>query len=262
MSHAVEDLRRTHPARDLVAQPALGGLACYAGPGSPMNKVLGIGFAGVPSSEQLDAIEQVFFSRREHVQFEISTLADPGLATALTRRGYAVTGYEQVLGLRLPADLPEIAQGITIEIADKNGDGAQNASWIDAAVTGFLTPDEQGAAAHESFDRGPLEAIFKDAVGDAQYRRWSALVDGQLAGTAAMNLSHGFAQLCGAATLPEFRRRGVQTALLTERLRCAHAEGLETVIMETNPGSKSQENAQKRGFELLYVRGVFVKSAS
>jgi len=67
------------------------------------------------------------------------------------------------------------------------------------------------------------------------------------------------AQLCGAATLPEHRRRGVQSALLAARLEDAARRGCDLAVVTTQPGSKSQENVQRQGFELVYARAVLVK---
>jgi ribosomal protein S18 acetylase RimI-like enzyme len=64
------------------------------------------------------------------------------------------------------------------------------------------------------------------------------------------------AQLCGAATLPASRRRGVQSALLRRRLSDAQRAGCRLAVMTTQPGSKSQENAARQGFTLLYARNV------
>jgi hypothetical protein len=72
----------------------------------------------------------------------------------------------------------------------------------------------------------------------------------------------GVAQLCGAATLPAFRRRGVQTALLRRRLADARRASCDVAVMTTQPGSKSHENGHRRGFALLYARAVLVKHPS
>ena len=75
-----------------------------------------------------------------------------------------------------------------------------------------------------------------------------------------MRLDGGLAQLSGASTLPAYRRRGVQTALLGERLRWAASQGCDLAVVTTQPGSKSQQNAVRRGFDRLYTRAVLVKS--
>jgi GNAT superfamily N-acetyltransferase len=89
--------------------------------------------------------------------------------------------------------------------------------------------------------------------------RYAALRDGIIAGGATMRMSEGVAQLAGAATAPAHRRRGVHTALLSARLADAAAAGCDVAVIITQPGSKSQQNAQRHGFDLLYARAVLVK---
>ena len=88
--------------------------------------------------------------------------------------------------------------------------------------------------------------------------RYAALRDGVLAGGATMRLTDGIAQLTGAATAPAHRRRGIQTALLSARLADA-AVGCDVAVIIVQPGSKSQQNAQRQGFDLLYTRAVLVR---
>jgi hypothetical protein len=49
---------------DAFVIPIAGGAACYAEDGSPMNKVVGLGFGGEPSSDALDQIEEAFAGAR------------------------------------------------------------------------------------------------------------------------------------------------------------------------------------------------------
>jgi hypothetical protein len=51
----------------------------------------------------------------------------------------------------------------------------------------------------------------------------------------------------------------VQTALLSARLADAAAAGCDIAVITTVPGSKSQQNAQRQGFDLLYTRAVLLK---
>ena len=89
--------------------------------------------------------------------------------------------------------------------------------------------------------------------------RYLATCAGEAAGGASQRLFEGVAQLCGAAILPRHRRRGVQTALLAVRLFVAGRAGCDIAVVTTQPGSKSQENVQRRGFELLYTRAILVR---
>jgi GNAT superfamily N-acetyltransferase len=86
--------------------------------------------------------------------------------------------------------------------------------------------------------------------------------DGAAAGGGSLRIVDGLAQLAGASTLPPHRRRGVQSALMRARLvEAAHA-GCDLAVVTTEPASKSQENVQRAGFALLYVRAVLVRPAA
>jgi ribosomal protein S18 acetylase RimI-like enzyme len=74
-------------------------------------------------------------------------------------------------------------------------------------------------------------------------------------------VAEGVAQFAGAATAPAHRRRGIQSALLSTRLADAAAAGCDVAVITTQPGSTSQQNAQSRGFDLLYTRAVLVKQS-
>jgi len=97
------------------------------------------------------------------------------------------------------------------------------------------------------------------APGVASYASYLAYRDGVVAGAGSMGICDGVAQLCGAATAPVYPRRGIQTALLSSRLADAARQGCDIAVVTTQPGSKSQQNVQRRGFELLYTRAILVR---
>ena len=51
----------------------------------------------------------------------------------------------------------------------------------------------------------------------------------------------------GAATLPEHRGHGCQTALLAHRFQTARAEGTRVAVTQTAAGSASQRNLERAG---------------
>jgi GNAT superfamily N-acetyltransferase len=236
--------------------PVAGGAACYAEDGSPLNKVVGLGFGGVPSGDALDQIEQAFAARATATQVELSNLPDPAIGAALTRRGYQLVSFENVLGRSLPAELqPVTVPGVEVRLSD------DRAAWLDVVVDGFAHPDAEGVPSHEEFPREILANAIAD-IEQAGATPYLALCDGVVAGAASIRMSEGVAQLTGAATAPAHRRRGVQTALLAARLADAAHAGCDIAVVTTQPGSKSQQNAHRQGFHLLYTRAVLVKLPS
>jgi GNAT superfamily N-acetyltransferase len=233
-----------------------GGAAVIAGPGSPANKIAGLGFAPLDIGE-LDEVEHEFARRGVPLRAEVSSLADPSVMTALTARGYALSGFENVLGRAAAMEVePSPAAIVVHRVAADAMD-----EWMSVVVDGFLHPDSfDGPPPTESFDRATIERAFGDSLSVDGWRCYLARRDGESAGGASLRIADGVALLCGAATLPPHRRRGVQTALLRERLRDLAAAGAEMAVVTTQPASKSQMNVQREGFELLYTRAVLTRS--
>lgn len=256
---AIADAYRARDgAAPVIKTPIAGGLAVFTTLGAPWNKVSGMGFERLDEAE-LAQVEREYALRCSPVQVEFPALGDNTICPALTARGYALVGFENVLGLDLGTPrVPVAPPGITITpLAAGEMD-----VWADALITGFEHPDpSEGPRPHETFSRALLEQAYTDMADAAGFRHYLARVDGQVAGGASLFLSDGVAQLCGAATLPAHRRRGVQTALFEARLRDAVADGCDVATVTTQPGSKSQENSQRRGFHLLYTRAILVLPA-
>jgi GNAT superfamily N-acetyltransferase len=235
--------------------PVAGGVASFAGEGSPYNKVAGLGFGGVPDPAALDEVEKAFAAHGSAVQVELAELAEPAIAALLARRGYRLESFENVLGRTLAGGLERsIPPGIEVRLS-----GAEEfEAWLAVVAEGSVHPDTQGVPWHEEFPREVIIAAERDSAA-AGTVRYAALRDGIMAGGATMRIAEGVAQLTGAATAPEHRRRGVQSALLSARLADAAAAGCDVAVITTQPGSKSQQNAQRQGFDLLYARAVVVR---
>jgi GNAT superfamily N-acetyltransferase len=129
---------------------------------------------------------------------------------------------------------------------------------LDIMVDGFAAPDIVPGPT-ETYPRQVLEEVFADLATAKGFVRYLAWLDGRAVGAGSLRCDGAIAQLCGATTLPAYRRRGVQTGLLQYRLAEARQAGCRLAVVTTQPGSKSQANSQKRGFELLYARAVLVR---
>ena len=235
--------------------PIAGGVATFAEADSPFNKVAGLGFGGMPSAAALDEIERAFAACGAAVQIELAHLADPAVGALLTERGYRLVSFENVLGLALDGAVERVAPP-GVEVRPSGDDEFE--AWLDVVADGVAHPDTQGVPAHEEFPREVVERAERDFAA-AGVMRYIALRDGVIAGGAGLRMAEGVAQLTGAATAPAHRRRGVQSALLSARLADAAAAGCDIAVVTTQPASKSQQNVQRRGFDLLYARAVLVK---
>ena len=80
--------------------------------------------------------------------------------------------------------------------------------------------------------------------------------------TGAMYASDAWAWLGGGATVPEFRNRGAQKALIAARVNEGAIHGVKTFVVETaepSAGTKniSHENLVAMGFARVYTRMNF-----
>lgn len=256
---AAEGARRL--GRDGVQVLSIGGTAAIlAEPGSPFNKLIGLGF-GEPVDEGILAeVERVHAERNVPLQVELAALADPRVGRLLTRRGYVLAGFENLLGRALEAPLPDANAG-SVAIAPVSP--GEERKWIDTVATAFLHEDSyDGPAAHQSFTGSVIERAFESCMGAPGFRWFMAQRDGEPAGGGSLYVKDGIAVCAGAATLPHHRQKGVQAALLVRRLQAARELGCDLAVVTTTPGSKSQVNVQRLGFQLLYTRAILVREAN
>ena len=253
--------------KDVLLEPIAGTTAVYGGRGEPFNKIVGLGFAGAVDEQVLAALEAKYDARNGEIRVEQATLADPSVASLLTRRGYELIGYENVLGVALTPPLidalsqrmkQDVTSGITIARVRDD----EMKLWIETVADGFLQPDRtDGPPPTETFPREILVDVYEGLVRARSSVLYLARRDGDVAGGGSVRISDGLAQLSGAATLAAHRRRGVQSALLRARLVDAAARGCDLAVVTTDPASKSQQNVQRAGFELLYSRAILLRRA-
>jgi GNAT superfamily N-acetyltransferase len=250
-------LQRQGSRSGLLVEPLTGGVVAYAGPMSPMSKMIGVGFAGLPAAAELDRIEAHFDAMQSPLQAELSSFSDPAFGHLLSMRGYLLEGFENVLGRALGADdaLTALPAGMQIRRMAPHEDR----QWLEASITGFGHADAQGVAAAELPPRELLESALEGFLLAPDFQRYGAWIDGALAGVSCLRLDGKLAQLCGATTVLAYRRRGVQSALLRHRLAVAVEAGCTLVLMTTQPGSKSHQNGCRLGFVQLLNRALLVR---
>jgi GNAT superfamily N-acetyltransferase len=247
---------RSNARGGAVILPISGGVSVFAGPRSPMNKVIGLGFDMELDLHALGEIEDRWRERDEPVRIELSTLTDPEIAGELSDRGYRLRGFENVLARRLH-DLPDPAvfHDISIDLVGQDDVSA----WFEVAVDSFANMDGTGSVADDPLSREELARSLADLLGGMAYNRYLARIDGLPVGEAALHVDDRLALLAGSGTLPAYRGRGVQKALVQRRLHDARNAGCEFAVVVTAPGSRSQDNVMRRGFELLYSRAILIR---
>jgi ribosomal protein S18 acetylase RimI-like enzyme len=243
-----EQARVRTPGIAAAVENIAGGIAVFAGVDSPITQAVGIGLDGAVTEAELDRLEEFYFSRGAPVNLELSPFIDPSLAELLGKRPYRLAEFSNVLIRELHPEetFAAAAAGVTLRVAEH--DEARNFTRI--LTEGFA----DGAPVTQSlFD--VVEGFFYRTAGCNIF----AMVDGELAGGAGLDIHDGIAVMAGASTLPRFRRRGAQNALLSERLARSAQSGCDLAITITNPGTVSQRNSERAGFRIVYTRTKLVR---
>ncbi len=248
-SAVVEDLavfavsaRETGVYPEAVTLRAGGGIALWLSHGNVVNGAFGIGMDGAVDGADVDAIVEFFERRSSPARLDVCPLADESLLPLLAERGFRATGFEMVLHQPLPASgAPLLAEGVTVGRAE---DRTALEAWAELEARGFRNEVVSDA------DRALARSIAMRADGS----HFTGYVDGTPAGTGMLVIRDRTALLNGDSTVPALRRRGVQSAILAERLRHAGAAGCDLAIIEAAPGSASMRNQERAGFRVAYNR--------
>lgn len=226
------------------------GAAIWLSACNVVNGAMGLGMQGPVNGSEVDSLVAFYETHGSVASIDVCPLADTSLLAELVRRGFSPTGFESVLYRPLPArGLPRPASGVVVRRVKT---AAERATWAQIEARGFT--DEQATEADHRLTASI--AAREDALLFLGY------LDGEPAGTGMLCVAGGIARLNGDATLPGMRNRGVQTAILAERLRHASRAGCDLACIEAAPGSTSQRNQERLGFRVAYTRVTLVRRSS
>jgi GNAT superfamily N-acetyltransferase len=223
---------------------AAGGCAIFVGADSPLTQAVGMGLNGPVREEELREVECFFRSRGAKVSFELCPLADPGLLAALSERGYRVSEFNNVLARRLA--------GLELSLAPRarRAVPGEQDLWAHTVGHGFF---EHAELTEAEMDVGRAIA---ESPGALCYL--AATESGDVAAGAAMAIRDGLATLFADGTTPGHRRIGLQRELIAARLNEAAARGSDLATASTLPGSGSQRNYERMGFQVVYTKVTMV----
>jgi GNAT superfamily N-acetyltransferase len=246
--HYSEGYAFLHPGASAACQVIDSGVAVFTSSTSPVNKAVAFGLDEPFTHSSLESVEDFYHSRGVRPVFSASPLADPKLFHQLAAGGYSIAGFHSVLWRAIPADFNPAPLPENLRITQADSSLAQ--LWLDTTARGFEEVDQPSPDAYAIL--GPNFY----APSSACFFAW---VGGQPAAGGGMYIHDGVVELGGASTLPAFRRQGAQRALIEARLAAARDLGCDLALILTEPGSSSQRNAQRMGFELAYTDVILRK---
>ncbi len=256
---------QVHPEQPIRSIPCVGGFGLIYGPADPLNAVKGAGLNGPVDPREWDALEAVFKECNSPIVIDLCPLADEAFITLLADRGYRTATFETVTFQKFslsevgaPAPL---APDVAITLVNP-ADAAAIAAWSRVIGVGFADGGEPmkfavdfGRVRSHMASRSSAERVSTSLM-------FLATVNGEPAGGAGLSIHHGLkvAHFAGAAVLPRFRRRGIQTALTATRIRAARDHGCTYGKFDVRAGSVSHHNAVRAGFQVAYTRPQMIRS--
>jgi GNAT superfamily N-acetyltransferase len=241
-----EAQRRLFPESGAEWIEVAGALASFSGVDSPVTQSFGLGLFEDLTETSLDAIEAFFFGRGAAAIHEVSPLAGVGALQLLCARGYQPIEISSVLFRVVEEPAARLPGALQARVISAD----EMPLWSRISARGWAS------------DHPELEEFLLRFGAIAAAREMSPcflaevwVESGAEPGAAGvLCIDDGVALFGGSATVPELRRRGLQSALLDERIRYAFEHGCDLAMMVAEAGSASQRNAERKGFRIAYTR--------
>lgn len=208
--------------------------AFFGGEGSPHTLA-----SGRFTSEHLEEVQRFYQHRATHWQALFSPFLGKDALQRVLNLGGTVEGWENIYYRPTSEPLPpfEGPPELVVRVATPE----EIPIWADQCTIGYF-----GELA------SPAARDFHGLMSRADnFRRFLAFWEGEPVAVASLTVGLGVGYLGDMRTLPDFRGRGIQTALIHHRLVAAEAEA-DLVLVGTAPGNASYRNVARMGFQVGY----------
>jgi ribosomal protein S18 acetylase RimI-like enzyme len=236
--------------REVASESAPVGEGCMAcdGPDSWANYAVGLGVTRPPTNAELDALVAFYERRGFPAALQVTPYQDPALLAGLALRGFVVDEVETVL-VRPLTDLPPLdaPAGVTFRRINPR-DEVDVEAWVQAQADGF----SEGRRS-EGADR-----ISRVVARHGRSRKYLVELEGRVVGAGGLEEYEGSSVLIAGCVHPDFRRRGLQRALIRFRLHEAAAVSTYALVGSL-AGGPTERNARREGFATAYAQLGFVR---
>ena len=237
-----EARRRLWPDSPAEWVEVAGAYAVFDGVDSPVTQSFGLGIFETLSLASLKVIERFFFDRGAAAVHEVSPHAGVTAFDLLCAQNYRPIEISNVLCRGVEKPEAEDNRSVRVRLI------GPEESQLFAAISA------RGWAQEHSELLDFLRQIGLIATARDGGLCFIGEIDGIPGAAGVLCIHDGVALFGGSATVPELRRRGLQSALLRERMRYAFDHGCDLAMMVAAPGSDSHRNAERNGFKIAYTR--------
>jgi GNAT superfamily N-acetyltransferase len=226
-----------------------GGTLAAFGPGRYVNRGVGVSLDDL-DDDQLDGLESFFTAAGVPPSLEVASWAPASLLARLAKRGYAVSWFRNVYVAALEDRPQPVHPAMTVDqVTDESLD-----EWLAVLRSGNELTTPEAAAISDEWAHA-----CRAVAGATDYL---AYLDGTAVGCGSVIPESGIGWLGGAATVPAYRRRGVQGALVRRRMTTAYESGCDVAVVTAVPSGDSARNVARVGFTLAYCQAVVTKMAT
>lgn len=216
-----------------------------------LNRVIGLGLERVASEALIERLIEFFVGQDVQRFFvQVSPIAEPsGIGELLEAHGFRHYNNWVKFHRDVAPPLP-VSTDLTIRTIGE--DEAQ--SFGRTVATCFDWPE-------------PTVSWLADTVGREGWCHYMAFDGSDPAATGALFVSEDLGWIDFATTLPEYRGRGAQSALLAQRIRDAAELGCQGLVVETaedrpEKPAPSYRNQLRFGFKIEYARPNYIYSTA
>jgi GNAT superfamily N-acetyltransferase len=235
--------------------PIGGGVAGRGAPGSWLNLAVAIGLKGPVPREEVERMVRWYEDAGIETRMEVCPYVDQQFLRDCHELGFGVSGFETIFYRNLSREekvqpAHHVPAGLRIEVLDPS-DGESVRACALVALRGFLPPG--GTILEEDIE------VFRRGIEHPRVATFAAWLEGRLVGVGACEIDGEVAAIFGMSTEKEYRRRGIQQALLAARLNLAAERGARIATIGSRPGVATERNVIRVGFTVAYTKVVMVR---
>ena len=193
----------------------------------------------------IDEALRLFQDKSFDCAFTLSPLDHPiDLGERLEGRGFTRGILASAMVYDHSAEQPPMRSAAKVALSDES----EYDIWADVMCRSFGHPLTMGE-------------VGRSVLIVPEVRRYLARVDGAPAGTTLLYSQFGMGYIDLVGTLPEHRRKGVASALVTWTVADSQALGNRWTTLEAETGSDAERLYKQLGIHTAYHRHRYIKSA-